>query len=215
MGYIFTLLCISGLLSAGHSLTCVVCRSEEAFTCTGEERVCPKDYVCASTSTVTIMEGRATKTFTRSCERRNTCGTAGSIGYQRGKIKTAISCCYSDSCYPSNPALPPDDAQRNGLSCRSCTSHDSIWCHTSETIDCTGQENKCIFQTDVYSGAKYGKTAVRGCGTKAICDIGSQTHNYGGTNLRREITCSNDGFSLRSSLLLLAITVASAFRLML
>ncbi|XP_075047360.1 uncharacterized protein LOC142107687 [Mixophyes fleayi] len=216
MGSLIIVTCILlTLASMGHSLSCVVCKSNEQFSCTGEEKSCPKDYVCASTSTYSIIEGMPEKTFTRSCERRNTCGVVGSIGFQKGKIKTATSCCYTESCLPSSPALPPDEVQRNGLTCRSCVSLDSTWCHTPETIDCIGQENKCIFQSFEHSGPKYEKRAVRGCGTKAICDLGSQSHNFGRSSLRTEITCSNDGFNLNSNLLLLAITFVSAFRLML
>ncbi|KAG9468983.1 phospholipase A2 inhibitor and Ly6/PLAUR domain-containing protein-like [Eleutherodactylus coqui] len=208
MGSFLLATCIlSTLVSAGHSITCFVCRAEGEFSCTGEERSCPKDYVCAATSTITIMDGMQTKTFTRSCERRNACGVTGTIGYQRGQVKRATSCCYTDSCYPSSPALPLDESRRNGLTCSSCTSHDSLWCLTKEKIECTGQENKCIFMSHAYTGAKYSKNSFRGCGTKAICDLGSQTHNYGNVQLRTEITCTNHGPNLHSSFFVLLVTV--------
>ncbi|XP_044138266.1 phospholipase A2 inhibitor and Ly6/PLAUR domain-containing protein-like isoform X1 [Bufo gargarizans] len=209
MGSLILTTCIlSTLVSMGYSINCFVCRAEGQFSCSGEEKSCPKDYVCGSTSTITIMDGMQTKTFTRSCERRNVCGVVGTIGYQRGQVKTATSCCYTDSCFPSTPALPLDEARKNGLSCSSCTAHDSDWCLTKEKIECTGQENKCIFMSRVYSGAKYSKNAFRGCGTKAICDLGSQTHNFGDVSLRTEITCSNQGPNLHSSFFILLVTVA-------
>ncbi|XP_075696512.1 phospholipase A2 inhibitor and Ly6/PLAUR domain-containing protein-like [Rhinoderma darwinii] len=209
MGSLILTTCIlSTLMSMGHSLTCFVCRAEGELSCSGEERSCPKEYVCASTSTITIMDGMQTKTFSKSCERRNACGVAGTIGYQRGQVKMATSCCYTDSCYPSSPALPIDVPRKNGLTCSSCTAHDSAWCHSKEKIECTGQENKCIYMNHVYSGAKYSKNAFRGCGTKAICDLGSQSHNYGAVSLRTEITCSNHGPNIHSSLLILLVTAA-------
>lgn len=197
----------------GHSLTCFVCRKEGEFSCSGEERSCPRDYVCAATSTITIMDGMQTKTFSRSCERRTACGVIGTIAYQRGQVKTATSCCFLDSCYPPTPALPVDEARRNGLTCSSCTAHDSAWCYGKEKVDCTGQENKCIFMSHVYSGGKYSKNAFRGCGTKAICDLGSESHNFGDVSLRTEIQCSNHGPTIYSSvfLLLLAVAIASTF----
>ncbi|XP_069598099.1 phospholipase A2 inhibitor and Ly6/PLAUR domain-containing protein-like isoform X1 [Ranitomeya imitator] len=214
MGSLILTTCIlSSLVSMGYSITCFVCRTETEATCTGEERSCPKDYVCASTSTITIMDGMQSKVFTRSCERRNACGVIGTIGYQRGQVKTATSCCYTDSCFPSTPALPLDEARKNGLTCSSCTAHDSAWCMSKEKIDCTGQENKCIFMNHVYSGAKHSKNAFRGCGTKAICDLGSQSHNYGGVSLRTEITCSNLGSTIHSGvfILLVAVAISSKF----
>ncbi|XP_077116232.1 uncharacterized protein LOC143770475 [Ranitomeya variabilis] len=214
MGSLILTTCIlSTLVSMGYSITCFVCRTETESTCTGEERSCPKDYVCASTSTITIMDGMQSKVFTRSCERRNACGVIGTIGYQRGQVKTATSCCYTDSCFPSTPALPLDEARKNGLTCSSCTAHDSAWCMSKEKIDCTGQESKCIFMNHVYSGAKHSKNAFRGCGTKAICDLGSQSHNYGGVSLRTEITCSNLGSTIHSGvfILLVAVAISSKF----
>ncbi|KAG8542646.1 hypothetical protein GDO81_026347 [Engystomops pustulosus] len=155
-----------------------------------------------------FSDGMQTKTFTRSCERRNACGVAGIIAYQRGHVKTATSCCYNDACYPSTPALPNDETRRNGLVCSSCTAHDSAWCYGKEKIDCTGQENRCIIMSDVYSGAKYAKNAFRGCAPKTICDLGSQSHNYGSITQRREITCSNHGHNIHSSFFILLVTVA-------
>ncbi|XP_069802553.1 phospholipase A2 inhibitor and Ly6/PLAUR domain-containing protein-like [Dendropsophus ebraccatus] len=213
MGSLILTTCIlSSLLSLGHSLTCFVCRKEGDLSCAGEERACPKDYVCAATATITIMDGMQTKTFTRSCERRNACGVAGTIAYQRGQVKTATSCCYTDSCYPSTPVLPIDEHRRNGLTCSSCTAHDSAWCYGKESIECTGQENKCIFMSHTYTGAKYSKNAFRGCGTKAICDLGSQSHNYGSVTLQTDIRCSNHGPGVYSSVfILLAAVLSSTF----
>ncbi|XP_068097620.1 phospholipase A2 inhibitor and Ly6/PLAUR domain-containing protein-like [Hyperolius riggenbachi] len=217
MGTLVTVTCLlSTLITLGHSLTCIVCRTEGGdFNCNGEEVNCPRDYVCASTSQVTIMEGHMTKSFFRSCQKRSNCGVAGTIVYNKGHFKTATSCCYSDACSPSSPALPQDSTRRNGLSCRSCTSMDSNWCHTPDTIECTGEENKCILQTDVYSGKKDSKNAVRGCGTKAVCDIGSQNYNFGPVQLKREITCSNNGRNLHANILLLGIGALLVYTLLL
>ncbi|KAG8544097.1 hypothetical protein GDO81_023086, partial [Engystomops pustulosus] len=56
MGSLLLTTCLlSSLVSAGYSITCFVCRAEGEFSCTGEERPCPKDYVCAATSSITIM----------------------------------------------------------------------------------------------------------------------------------------------------------------
>ncbi|XP_072282017.1 phospholipase A2 inhibitor and Ly6/PLAUR domain-containing protein-like isoform X1 [Pyxicephalus adspersus] len=216
MGTLITLTCIlSTLIAVGHAIHCTVCRSEGGdFTCSGDDKECGRDYVCASTSTITVMEGLSTKSFSRTCARRNNCGASGSIVFQGGYFKTATSCCTSDYCTPTSPILPQDGIRRNGLTCRSCTSLESNWCHTKETIDCTGDENRCILQTDVYSGKKYAKMAMRGCGTKAICDLGSQTFSFGGVSLSREITCTSHGLSLHANVLLVAIVALLAHRLM-
>ncbi|XP_077312634.1 phospholipase A2 inhibitor and Ly6/PLAUR domain-containing protein-like isoform X1 [Lithobates pipiens] len=217
MGTLIALTCIlSTLITGGHAIHCTVCRAEGGdFTCTGEDKECGRDNVCAATSSITMMEGHSTKSFSRYCARRSNCGASGSIVFQGGYFKTSTSCCTSDYCSPTTPTLPQDAIRRNGLSCRSCTALDSDWCHTKETIDCTGDENRCILQRDVYSGKKYAKTAMRGCGTKTLCDLGSQNFNYGGVSMRREITCTSYGLNLHANMLLVAIAALFAHRLML
>uniref|UniRef100_A0A8C5PZJ1 UPAR/Ly6 domain-containing protein n=1 Tax=Leptobrachium leishanense TaxID=445787 RepID=A0A8C5PZJ1_9ANUR len=176
---LFTCL-LSGLVSFGYSLSCMHCQTEGELSCTGDEKKCPSEnYACAATSTISIIEGVARKTFSRSCEKRSSCGIFGTIGYLKGKVKTATSCCYADSCTPSSPALPVDNSQRVGLTCSSCTSQDSTWCHTGETIECTGEEKRCLFQATTTSGPKQRKSSVRGCASKSLCDIGSQSHDFG------------------------------------
>ncbi|KAE8594365.1 hypothetical protein XENTR_v10019607 [Xenopus tropicalis] len=200
-----------------YSLSCVHCKVEGENFCQGPERKCPTwgDFVCASTSTITIMEGVASKSFSRSCEKRASCGISGSIGYQRGKIKTATTCCFSDACTPSNPALPLENMQRTGLTCRSCTSLNSKWCHTEDTVDCTGEERKCILQTTTTSGSKSGLRAVRGCATNDLCAIGSQSHDFGDIKEWTEVYCTNGSIALQQSiLLLLALAALLCIKLM-
>ncbi|CAH2318148.1 Hypothetical predicted protein [Pelobates cultripes] len=151
-------------------------------------------------------EGVARKTFSRSCEKRSSCGISGTIGYLKGKVKTATSCCFTDGCTPSSPALPSDSTQRVGLTCSSCTSLDSAWCHTKETIECTGDERRCIFKATTISGPKYSRSAVRGCATKTLCDTGSQSQDFGnGIKVNTDVTCTSDSTDLQLNLLLLTM----------
>ncbi|XP_053308282.1 phospholipase A2 inhibitor and Ly6/PLAUR domain-containing protein-like [Spea bombifrons] len=208
---------LSVLVSPGYSLSCVHCISDGVFPCEGEEKRCPSDsYACVSTLTTSIIDGAVKKTFSRSCEKRSSCGIEGTIGFQKGKIKIAKSCCYTEGCTPSLPTLPGDSAQRAGLTCRSCTSSDSTWCYTSDTIECIGEEKRCILQATTTSGPKYSKSAVRGCATKNLCDIGSQYLDYGnGIKVYKEVTCTSAGISLRLDFILLTLTALLSSKLML
>ncbi|KAM8927844.1 uncharacterized protein RCH25_008152 [Pelodytes ibericus] len=214
--FLFFTCILSSLASLGYSLTCIHCMADGELSCTGDEKRCPSDdYACASTTTIRFIDGTAQKTFSRSCEKRSSCGVSGSISYKNGKFKTATSCCYMDTCTPSLPALPVDNSQRVGLTCRSCTSQDSAWCHTSDTIECTGEERRCIFQATTISGSKYSKSALRGCGSKNICDLGSQSHDFGnGVKVWKDVTCTSGGMDPQRSLLLLAFAVLLCTKLM-
>ncbi|XP_075462386.1 phospholipase A2 inhibitor and Ly6/PLAUR domain-containing protein-like isoform X2 [Ascaphus truei] len=211
---IFTV--ISALAAPGYSLLCSHCNALGETSCTGDEKKCPSDdYMCGSTNTVTIMEGVASKMFTRSCEKRSACGISASIGFLKGKIKTATSCCNMDSCTPSMPILPIENFQKNGVTCQSCTSSDSYWCHTGETMECTGEEKRCIRQSTKTSGAKSSTIAVRGCATKNICDLGNQDHDYGRIKTITEMTCTSSSINVHHNLLLLALAALLSMKLML
>ncbi|XP_041427651.1 phospholipase A2 inhibitor and Ly6/PLAUR domain-containing protein-like isoform X2 [Xenopus laevis] len=211
---IFTFLL--NLTTCCYCLSCVQCKVEGENFCQGPEYQCPKtgDFACGSTSTVTIIEGIASKTFSRSCERRANCGISGSMSYLRGRMKTATTCCFNDGCSPPPPKLPLENMQRIGLTCRSCTSLDSKWCNTEDTIDCFGEERKCILQTTTTSGFKSGQRAIRGCATNDLCAMGSQYHDYGDITEWTEVTCTNSTSPLQQSLLLLALAALLCIKLM-
>uniref|UniRef100_A0A803JKN1 UPAR/Ly6 domain-containing protein n=1 Tax=Xenopus tropicalis TaxID=8364 RepID=A0A803JKN1_XENTR len=90
--------------------------------------------------------------YTLSCIPHNQCDKSGSIRIPNGKIKRGISCCYTDDCTPPTPTLPADNNTVNGLVCRTCASADSAWCYTSDTMQCTGDENMCLLQTTEIKG---------------------------------------------------------------
>ncbi|CAH2318609.1 Hypothetical predicted protein [Pelobates cultripes] len=171
--------------------------------------------MCGSTFTFSIIDGVAQKVFFRSCEKNSFCGLSGTIGFQKGKVKTATTCCSSDSCKPQTPALPRDSTQRVGLNCSSCSTVNSAFCHTNEIIECTGEETKCILQSTIISGIANSKSAVRGCATKNICDFGSQSYDFGdGNKVKTEVMCSNGSINLLpKSMLLTIISLMSAIML--
>ncbi|XP_053547223.1 urokinase plasminogen activator surface receptor-like [Bombina bombina] len=207
MKYLHLFFCITSLTATGSSLLCMQCSAVDESSCIGQERKCPShDYVCAATNTLSIMEGKTFKNFTRTCERRSSCGITGSIGFQKGKIKTATSCCDADSCTPSMPLLPSDNGRKTGLTCRSCTSRDSTWCYTEQTIECTGEEDRCILQYATITGSRYSKTAVRGCATKSLCDVGNQYHNFGDLKITRDVTCTSGSSTFHHNLILFTLT---------
>ncbi|KAM4652240.1 phospholipase A2 inhibitor and Ly6/PLAUR domain-containing protein-like [Discoglossus pictus] len=246
MRHLFVLSCFLVFTVIDASLLCMQCTAVDEASCVGQERRCPShDYLCASTNTLTIMGGKSHTNFTRSCERRSSCGITGTIGFQKGMVKTVISCCEVDSCTPSMPAktycyihegpyghhgikyLPPfivvsmdpmcqgDTPQRNGLTCASCTSTDSTWCHTEDTIACTGEENRCMLKQITTTGSKYSYTAIRGCATKPLCDVGYQYHEFGGQKITTYVKCTNGGITFHHNLILLAFAIMASVKLML
>ncbi|XP_075045848.1 phospholipase A2 inhibitor and Ly6/PLAUR domain-containing protein-like [Mixophyes fleayi] len=181
MKYLLIYLClISCLASTGYSLTCIYCESTST-SCTGATTInCSAGNACgyayAEASEGTIQ----TKLLFRTCVRESSCNTSGSITYYNGKSKTATSCCSTDNCDPLPLKIPADSAEKNKLVCRSCLKSKAKWCYTSDMMECTGDETKCILQTAKTSSGSF---ALRGCATKSICDQGSQSTADGEVNI--------------------------------
>ncbi|XP_044125182.1 phospholipase A2 inhibitor and Ly6/PLAUR domain-containing protein-like [Bufo gargarizans] len=115
------------------------------------------------------------------------------------------SCCNTDNCTPNTPTLPTISSNPNGLVCRYCASVDSTWCHTDDTVQCTGEQNMCLLQTTHVSGSVSASSAIRGCATKSICDLGSQSASAGGVTTDVKIICTNSGLSVHNIVLTPAI----------
>ncbi|CAH2318624.1 Hypothetical predicted protein [Pelobates cultripes] len=194
LGYVCVL---SAIVGTGHSLSCVECVSSSGTTCLGTTTTCSNGSVCGSQYTVGKVGSVTTTLFVKACVFQDQCSMNGSITFNEGSTRTGISCCNTDNCTPPVPSLPQLSTQQNGLTCRSCISGTSNWCYTSDTIQCTGNEDMCLLQATTIAGLK---TAIRGCATKSICDLGSQT-----VTDTVKITCTSGTIGLHSNMFLSAI----------
>ncbi|XP_069803489.1 phospholipase A2 inhibitor and Ly6/PLAUR domain-containing protein-like isoform X3 [Dendropsophus ebraccatus] len=89
-----------------------------------------------------------------------------------------------------NKKVPKTSYNFNGVVCPCCTSA-SDWCYTTETIRCTGDENRCILQ--IVEIPDLGSTVLRGCATQSMCDDGSVSESVDGLSVNMKITCTNGG----------------------
>ncbi|XP_072011133.1 phospholipase A2 inhibitor gamma subunit B-like [Engystomops pustulosus] len=177
---------LSALVTSGDALSCKVCTSANTNSCNASSVVCPEDYACASSYTLTNTHGGI---FSRSCAPRHHCDTPGSISASNGRLRRSTTCCYTDHCTPPPPTLPDADFQPNGLSCQTCLSLYSRWCSSKLTIDCTGEEDACLLQTSDYYAPVRRSVAVRGCATKSICSLGTQWIQFGDLKMRFKYSC--------------------------
>ncbi|XP_075695164.1 phospholipase A2 inhibitor and Ly6/PLAUR domain-containing protein-like isoform X2 [Rhinoderma darwinii] len=142
-----------------------------------------------------------TQTLIRACITTSQCDFTGSIGIQQGQIRMVTACCNTDLCTPTIPTLPTTSVIPNGQVCRSCISVDSDWCYTSDTLECAGGENMCLLQTTKITGSVSLSTAIRGCATMSVCDIGVQSQTIGGISTNVKFICTNGGISVRKVVL--------------
>ncbi|XP_068099208.1 phospholipase A2 inhibitor and Ly6/PLAUR domain-containing protein-like [Hyperolius riggenbachi] len=136
------------------------------------------------------------------CIPTNQCSKSGSISVYGGlKTKMASACCTTDNCTPTLPSLPSSSSSYNGVVCQSCTSSTSTSCSTSNTVQCTGDENKCLLYTLNSAGSAV-SNAFRGCASQSICDIGSL---FSTSNVDIKYTCTSGGGALRHTFYLPAL----------
>ncbi|XP_044134624.1 phospholipase A2 inhibitor NAI-like [Bufo gargarizans] len=195
---------LSALAATSYALSCTQCFSKET-TCSGPSITCPSDHQCGSAYTETTIVGVKSTSLTRSCSPSSQCDLKGSVRIQQGHMRVSTSCCNTDNCAPNTPTYPTTSSNPNGLVCRSCISADSTSCNTDDTIQCTGDENRCILQTTQVSGSASESSAFRGCATKSICDIGSLSTNNEGVTSDVKFICTSGGLSVHNIVLAPAI----------
>ncbi|XP_056399868.1 phospholipase A2 inhibitor and Ly6/PLAUR domain-containing protein-like [Hyla sarda] len=202
---------LSALAATSYALSCTVCTSTTTTTCAGSSVTCPVGYQCGSSYTETTAGGSKVAVLVRSCLPSSQCNVEGSMSVQLQKIRMVTSCCETDACIPAISDFPTQSSKPNGVTCPSCVSVGSASCSTSDTIQCTEDEKMCLLQTtEVMSrcrlaGSTSLSTALRGCATKSICDLGSQSQSVGGVTTEVKFICTSGGISVRTVVLTPAI----------
>ncbi|XP_040289876.1 phospholipase A2 inhibitor 25 kDa subunit-like [Bufo bufo] len=127
------------------------------------------------------------------------CNYMGSMSLQQVQFQMGTSCYGANNCTLST-TLPTQSSTLNGLVCPSCVSANSTWCYTDDTIQCTGNENMCLFlQSTQESGSMSTSTAFRGCATKSLCDLGSQSQNKTGLSTEVKFNCTRASITIGST----------------
>lgn len=193
-----TLLLLSALSIAGHSLVCKSCWNIIGVPCNVPTVTCPSNNVCVASLSAVRVGNKVTPQYSITCGTRDQCNVTGSLSFTYGNVRVGTSCCSSDYCTPTYPTVPSESSQRNGLTCRTCSSDSSDYCHTSETLQCTGEERKCGRMARTLSGTIKLKDTMRGCATKTFCDIlGTQKTNIDGLKVDMKTYCSDGAADLR------------------
>ncbi|XP_077312655.1 phospholipase A2 inhibitor and Ly6/PLAUR domain-containing protein-like [Lithobates pipiens] len=206
------ILCVlSALVASGLSLNCMHCMSTTTSCSSGVSLPCASGYTCGYTA----MRAKGANLYLQSCVPQKQCDLKGSVSLPNGeKGKMATSCCGTDDCTPTLPSLPVDSSASNGLTCRSCKVENSDWCYTSDTMKCTGGENMCLLQTVKITGSQSVAHAARGCATKSICDLGSQSYNIQGMSTDIRFTCTSGSTGLPKGFYLPALICLSLLKLL-
>ncbi|XP_056398160.1 phospholipase A2 inhibitor 25 kDa subunit-like [Hyla sarda] len=196
---------LSALAATSYALSCTVCQSLTSSSCSGVSVTCPSGEQCGSSYTETIFDGVNTKVFVRRCMSISECRFIGTVSLNKVQTKKVHSCCNTDDCTPSIASFPAKSSEPNELICPSCVSITSASCSSSETVQCRGDETECLLQATTVTGLQSGSSALRGCATKSICDLGSQSQSADGVTTEVKFICTSGGISVRTVVLTPAI----------
>ncbi|XP_066428751.1 phospholipase A2 inhibitor and Ly6/PLAUR domain-containing protein-like [Eleutherodactylus coqui] len=204
-------LSLSALTAASSALLCTKCSSTSS-TCSGSSVTCPDGFMCGSEYTRVFGEGERIEILIRTCTPSSECNFSGTMSIPQERIALGISCCSTDNCTPTLPTVPTKGHNPNGVICPSCAPAQSTPCYTSDTIQCTADENMCLLKAMEIGSAS---GAMRGCATKSFCDLGSQFYTAGGSTIKYTYTCTSGGISAHKVVLTPAIVCLLVLKLFL
>ncbi|XP_040277064.1 phospholipase A2 inhibitor subunit gamma B-like [Bufo bufo] len=188
---------LSALAKTGFSLECTQCMAIGLSSCTeGPIITCPQGHVCTSMYQETIEDGKTNELLYRSCGPTSHCNKTGSFTIEKNSARLGISCCFTDKCYPPLPQLQSASTRRNGKVCQMCSEGNEA-CSGTKTIDCVGNENKCLLQVaKIKAGSDENVESFRGCSTRSICDIGNLNISFGFLEMESTFLCSGGAITM-------------------
>ncbi|KAG9469432.1 hypothetical protein GDO78_020512 [Eleutherodactylus coqui] len=149
--------------------------------------------MCGTVYSQSLIAGIMTQSLLRACLPLSECDISGTMSIKQERFGVGISCCNSDNCTPGLLKPLTKSSNPNGVICPSCTTMESTWCDASDKIQCSEDENMCFFKTTEVPGEL--STAERGCTTRSLCDLGSQSHNTGVSGPKVTFTCTSGDIS--------------------
>ncbi|XP_056399869.1 phospholipase A2 inhibitor gamma subunit B-like [Hyla sarda] len=189
-----------GLFFPRYSLQCIQCSALGLSSCTeGPIITCPSGHVCTSTYQQTTKDGKTDEFLYRSCGPTSHCNKAGSFSVVNKNIRMGVSCCSTDNCTAPLPILPPASTRSNGNVCPMCADTNEA-CEEITTMDCVGSENKCLLQVTEIKGTTGNVQSYRGCTTRSICDIGSQSITMGILSMESTYLCNGGAITMARAL---------------
>ncbi|XP_075045912.1 phospholipase A2 inhibitor and Ly6/PLAUR domain-containing protein-like isoform X2 [Mixophyes fleayi] len=205
---------LSALATTGCSLDCMRCMGLGISYCTeGPMITCTSGEVCTTLYQVTASDGKASESVFRSCGPKTQCDKIGSFTVIDKRTRMGVSCCSTNNCTSPLPLLIPGNSAKNGKVCPSCADENEA-CTGTETMQCLGNENQCLLQVTKKTGLSDGVESYRGCTTKSVCDIGSQTIDFGVIKLEGKFLCNSGTNALYNGLFLMTITALLQLKLL-
>lgn len=162
---------VSATIKAGNCVVCIECSNSTGPNCAGDLVTCG---TCMTTVTeIDPKDGNGTSYLVeKTCNLNPTiCNVTYSVNSDKFQARFTVNCCDTDLCNGKALEVAPWNKTENGLTCPTCYAADVENCTANATVQCTGEENKCL----VFSGEVPGKgicktIAFQGCGNERVCN---------------------------------------------
>ncbi|XP_075459391.1 uncharacterized protein LOC142496614 [Ascaphus truei] len=166
-----------------------------------EPALCSLDQdVCLKENSHILYGGKKSLQEIVQCGKSSECGRRGTISHPEKRITLNTTCCDKSVCFPNKPLLTEEITVKNGLTCESCFSPNTTRCLVNKTMQCAGNETRCIRYTEtVTQGQSISYETLQGCSTEEICISGDRSLNYTTKQLEMNITCWTARSSIASS----------------
>lgn len=177
---------LCSLVATTYSLTCSECIGQSDKPCQGRPVTCAADFdACVATVETDSKDGKEITWYRKCCGKKSMCSYTGSFTADILGKKASSTCCFTSNCDPLVPKLPTQKTEDNGLSCKSCSTEQGSAC---ETIECTGEEKKCLTLTTLTQAAQV-SMFVSGCGTPEWCEK-DREFQFAGQTTKISFACS-------------------------
>ncbi|XP_078511670.1 phospholipase A2 inhibitor and Ly6/PLAUR domain-containing protein-like isoform X2 [Lissotriton helveticus] len=192
----------------GHVLSCQNCVSSTGVTCGESLQTCHLSAdACITTFTETRIGNKRSTWLVRSCGQSSDCNKTLSLSNPSMTVNMITTCCNTDDCIPKLPPVPPSNDTLNGVTCKSCLDVTSSSCDTTDTVNCTGVETKCIsYAVTTTFSSQFTNLALRGCAAPGFCNLGSTTTSYQRVTIATDVACTDSSILIEQDILLLAMT---------
>ncbi|XP_056400723.1 phospholipase A2 inhibitor and Ly6/PLAUR domain-containing protein-like [Hyla sarda] len=162
---------ISATIKAGNCVVCIECNNSTSPDCAG-------DLVTCGTCMTMVIEtnskdGNDTSySVEKTCNFNSTiCNITYSVNSDQFQARYTVNCCDTDYCNKNALEVTPWNNTENGVECPTCYAADGQNCTANNTVQCTGDENKCIdFSGKAPREGTCQTLAFQGCVTDLWCD---------------------------------------------
>uniref|UniRef100_A0A8C5R919 UPAR/Ly6 domain-containing protein n=1 Tax=Leptobrachium leishanense TaxID=445787 RepID=A0A8C5R919_9ANUR len=163
------LICIfAASVTSGNGILCPECFNSTTANCEGSLAT------CASCQTVVAESGHGNNSVSvieKSCSvYPDSCNFAYSVTASDFHISFNSSCCDTELCNNGSVQVLPRNTTENGLECPSCFMENATECCANQTVQCTGQETKCVnFTGSLFDQGSCRNYTLQACVTENVC----------------------------------------------